>query len=175
VDLVGGGGGASFQAAEAAPVARQVAPAPVVRQQAAPAPAVSADPAPDQIASQMLSKYGLSSPRDNVVPAAAPVRSTSPANGPPVRIASPREHVPAARVASPREHVAAARVVSPREAAPPARTVVESPRQATGNLRGGIEAEVRAEINQLRTNPASFVAHLEKRKQVFWMKFVYLF
>jgi hypothetical protein len=151
VDLVGGGGGASHQAAETPVVAaapRQPAAAAAAaaapRQTAAPAP-VSSGPAPDQVASQMLSKYGLSSPRESAPAAAAAATS-------------PRQHVAAAapapahsRQAQPQQ---AARVTSPR--------AVEA-----SNLRDGIEAEVRAEINRLRSNPASFVSALEARKQGF--------
>jgi hypothetical protein len=163
VDLIGGGGGASYQAAE--PTRAAAATAPVTR--SAPA-AVSVPPlatrqpevppvAVDQVAGQLLSKYGLTSPRDRQAAAAAPSSSSAPATTSPRRVASPREQ---------QQYTAPAPAPAPVKAESPRRAVASSA-SSSGALRSGIEADVRSEINRLRSDPASFVDPLEKRRQAY--------
>jgi hypothetical protein len=95
----------------------------------------------DQTASQMLAKLGLSPREKSASTDSKPAKQTSPR-----RVA--------ASVPSP-----APKQTSPRRVAPSS--------SSSASLRGGLDAELRAAVNRLRSQPQSYVSLLEERKGCF--------
>ena len=148
VDLIVGASSATQQAikktpapAAAAPRAAAPKPAPIsIPKQAEQQKQQTVAPGVDQTASQMLAKLGLS-PREKSATDSKPAKQTSPR-----RVA--------ASVPSP-----APKQTSPRRVAPSS--------SSSTSLRGGLDAELRAAVNRLRSQPQSYVSLLEERKGCF--------